>query len=253
MPPFSLPLRALIAHRGASADAPENTLEACILAVQERADAIEIDLQLTLDGRLAVVHDRDLTRLAHDPLVVEDSTFDQLLRADVSGGFRASGSVPISIPSLEQVLDALPEFFPINLELKQWTAPRALYAERLTDAIRERTHVLVSSFDHELLHEVRAVMPECLLAPLFSGSPHEADAQSLVARVLSAARDLDASAVNVNHQLATRRLAQSVADFGWPLLVYTVDDAVLAAALFDDGAAGIFTNRPGALRRELAP
>jgi glycerophosphoryl diester phosphodiesterase len=243
MRPFPLPPRALIAHRGASADAPENTLAAIRLAVEQRADGIEVDLQLTADHRLVIVHDRDLSHLAGVKLQVEQTAFDELRALNVAAHFRAEARMP----TVEELFHAVPPDLPLNLELKRWEAPRERYIEALQRAIGHREHILVSSFDHELLAIARDAMPSLPLAPLFHAVGEAIVEQELLDRI-AALSDLDPSTLHVNAEIATPRILAAAAAHDLSVLVYTIDDPATAATLFDRGVAGVFTNQPGNMR-----
>ena len=224
----------IVGHRGASADAPENTLDSLRLAVEQGADMVELDLRLTADEHLVVFHDSDLERLTGASGRIEELTLAELAEHRVEGA---------PIPSLEEVFDALPAEFPLNLELKlTYAEPKRLVAA-VIEAIEDRANLLISSFQTELLAGVRALAPEVPLAPL---------AKRDVQQLLAAARELGAYSVHCHRKIATHALISAAASFGWPVLVYTVDDRETASELLALGASGLFSNRPGALRRELA-
>jgi len=221
----------IAAHRGASADAPENTLEALHLAVEQGADLAEVDLQLTADGALVLCHDPDLTRIAGVDRVVERETRASLLAL-----------WPV-MPDLPQVLSALPTSFPLNLELKRYEAGRPALAEALARDLRGRRRpVLISSFDAPLLDVVRGLLPGATLAPLA-----RFDAPAL----LLEGERLGASSLHLHRRLASRDIAAAARFAARPLLAYTVDDPAEARRLLDAGVSGLFTNRPAALRRAL--
>jgi len=220
----------IAAHRGASAAAPENTLEALHLAIEQKASLAEIDLQLTADGELAVCHDPDLDRVAGSPLVVEREPLARLREAYPS------------LPELGQVLTELPAWFPLNLELKRFAASPVALAEALARRLPGRRQLLVSSFDHELLTIVHALLPGLPLAPLARQDPPS---------LLASGYRLGAWSLHVSRRLVTSHLVECARFAGRPLLAYTVDDPAEARALLAAGVAGVFTNRPGRLREEL--
>jgi glycerophosphoryl diester phosphodiesterase len=243
---FRLPPRALLAHRGASANAPENTLDAFRLAAEQGADGIEVDVQLTADRRLVVVHDRALDRLAGVKVQVEHSSFDELRGYNIAAHARSTARMP----TLEELFDAVPRELPLNLELKHWDAPREAYVDAVKRAIAVRGNVLVSSFDHELLRLARHAMPALPLAPLFHAEADELVEAEMIERI-AAVVALEAYSLHINHEAATPRIVSAVAGHGLPLLVYTVDDPAIGAALLARGIAGLFTNRPAAMRAAL--
>ena len=224
----------IVGHRGASADAPENTLDSLRLAVEQGADMVELDLRLTADGHLVVFHDSDLERLTGTSGRIEELTLAELAEHRVEDA---------PIPSLEEVFDALPAEYPLNLELKLTYAEPERLVRAVLEAIDDRHNLLVSSFHSELLAGVRAMAPEVPLAPL---------AKRDVRQLLAIAREVGAYSVHCHRRIATQALISAAASFGWPVLVFTVDDHETARKLLSLGASGLFSNRPGALRSELA-
>jgi glycerophosphoryl diester phosphodiesterase len=219
----------IIGHRGAPLEAPENTLESFLLAIEQHAVMIELDLQLTRDGRLVALHDWDLLRTGGSPLVGEDASAAEIQAVNVGRyqGRRATA------PTIEEILGAMPAEYPLNLELKCRHADHHRYAAALQRAIAERRHLLISGFDWDLLRVVRALLPDLAIAPL-SEEPLPA--------VLAAARELHAASVHCHHEAMTRAFVDDASRSGVPVLVYTVDDPAVAAAQYSMGVAGIFTN-----------
>ncbi len=224
----------ILGHRGAAADAVENTLTSFALALRQGADGIELDVQLSRDGTLFVFHDWTLERLAGDSRAVEALAASDLRLIRIDGE---------PLPTLEDVLARLPGDYPLNIELKRRDAPRHRLASALARTLGARAQVLISSFDWELLATVHAQSPDLPLAPLA-----DRDGEAL----LAAGERLSAWSLHCHRRLAREELVRSATEAGRFVLAYTVDDAVEARELLARGVAGLFTNRPGALRRELA-
>src|SRR3954466_7120047 len=107
----------IIAHRGASHDAPENTLAAARLAWAQHADALEVDVHLTRDGRLAVIHDPDTRRTADVARAVAESTLAELPQLDV-GTWKDRRFAAERIPALEDVFAVVPDGKRVFVEIK---------------------------------------------------------------------------------------------------------------------------------------
>ncbi len=119
----NLPKPAIIAHRGASAGAPENTLAAFRLALQQGADAIELDTKLSADGHPVVIHDQTVDRTTMSTGKVRDHTVADLNKMDVGSHFdSAYRGEPI--PTLEDVFKAIGQHAIINVELTNYATPR---------------------------------------------------------------------------------------------------------------------------------
>lgn len=224
-------------HRGCEPEL-ENTLASCRRAVAEGADLIEVDVQLTRDGRLVLFHDATLERLGGgDPRRVEELPEAVLRRVALRDPARRAP--PCRIPSLDELFVALPAGFPVNLEAKRFVADRERFAVALARALAGRVNVLVSSFDGPLLEALRRQAPTLPLAPL---------AERLDAAVRGLADRLSAWSLH----LGEAPDGEALRELPWPVLVYTVNDGRLARDLLARGVAGLFSDRPGGLRRELA-
>lgn len=233
----------IVGHRGAAGEAPENTLESFARAVEQGASMIELDVQLTADGHAVVVHDWTLRRLAGSRLRVETATLDRLRSRNVGRYLRPDGP-PAILPTLAEVLAALPPALPLNLELKRTLASRAALVEATLARVGGRGGVLVSGFDWEMLRLCRERSAGLALAPL----TEEDDVEAL----LAVADELGAVSLHCHHRIADRDLVRRAAAAGRPVLAYTVNRAELARRLLGRGVAGVFTDFPGQLRRELA-
>ena len=158
------------AHRGASAYAPENTLPAFKLALDQGAQGIELDVQRTVDGELVVIHDETIDRTSNGFGRVVDLTLEDLRRIDFSNGF--IGHRNVRIPTLAEVLDLIrPTGASLNLELKNAIEPypgmELEAAAMVADAgLTER--VLFSSFNHSSLANLRGVVPPSQIGVLYS-------------------------------------------------------------------------------------
>jgi glycerophosphoryl diester phosphodiesterase len=228
----------IVGHRGACGEAPENTIESFLLAVAQGAVMVELDLQFTRDGRLIALHDWDLLRTAGAPIVGEDATAAEIKALNV-GRYQERAA---TAPTVEEIFDALPPDYPLNLELKCRHADHRHYARALERAMAGRRQLLLSGFDWDLLRRVREILPEIPVAPL----AHES-----LPPVLAAARELRAAAVHCQHEAMTSEFVEEASRSGMPVLVYTVDDAAIASAQFAMGVAGVFTNYPGALKKRV--
>jgi glycerophosphoryl diester phosphodiesterase len=231
----------IVGHRGVAGEAPENTLDSFELAIAQGADMVELDLQLTADGRLVVCHDWDLARLGDSDLVIETSGYSALAEVEISGPFRLPGRRR-TLSTLPEVLAALPAEVALNLELKRQTADPQRLAERLAAAVVGRPRLLISSFDWPLLGIVRDLLPGAALAPL--GGRH-ADPAALVDQAAA----LDAWSIHCRRSLASVRLVAAAGER--PVLAYTVNEPDVARRLFDRGVRGVFTDFPGRLRSGL--
>jgi glycerophosphoryl diester phosphodiesterase len=233
----------IVAHRGSSAHAPENTLAAFARALQDGADAVELDAQLTGDGHVVVIHDFTLRRTAGKRARVEDTPL-AALRALRTGGRGALGE---KIPLLDEVFDLVGGRIGINVELKVPGRGRRgteLLARVLTTI---RSHhaeasTLISSFNHRLIYRLGVEHPTCprglLLTPLQLLRPPRAQGV-VVDFFIGGKRSLTRGLVERSHARGVRvgaftvngvRDAERLAERGVDMLV--TDDPLKLGKLF---------------------
>ena len=242
----------IVAHRGASYSAPENTLPAVLLGWESGADAVEIDIHMTLDGRIVAIHDKDIMRVTgREGLVAQLSSAQlQLLDAGAWKGPQWRGT---RIPTLDQVLDTVPPGRTLVIEIK---CPIGVLPEleRELDVSGKRDQAMLIAFDFETIAEAKRRMPDLRSCWLYGFSSSEAakykivGPESLLERVGEAGLD----GLDVRHDGPwVESLSRSLAALGKALYVYTVNDPGQARWLRDIGVTGITTDRPGFLREAL--
>ncbi|MEG0008459.1 MAG: glycerophosphodiester phosphodiesterase [Aeromonas sp.] len=219
----------IIAHRGASGLAPENTLRAMALAIELGASAIELDVQWA-DGELWVFHDRRLERCTNGHGVLTEQSRAYIESLDAGQGEQ--------IPTLWQVMSLIAGRCELHIELKgpHTAEPVAALTRRAEAELGfTQTQWVVSSFHHPELARFAALRPELRLGALTANLPlqHAQFAEQLGAWSLNCDVDfVDADLVADAH----RR--------GLKVLVYTVDELSDRDTLATMGVDGIFTNRP---------
>ena len=152
----------VVAHRGASRQAPENTMEAFKLGVEAGADAIELDVHLTADGQLAVIHDDTLDRTTDATGSVAGTTMDEIRRADAGARFSRDDDAGLpfagrglGVPTLPEVLAWLPDKVGLVVEIKARAAADAVVDALSSHAVRTDRRVAVISFDEPSIERVR--------------------------------------------------------------------------------------------------
>jgi glycerophosphoryl diester phosphodiesterase len=250
-PLLDLSARPIIAHRGASGAAPENTLAAFELAVRQGADAFELDVRLTADGVPVVLHDPTLDRTTDRAGLLAALRLADL--RDIDAGFRFSPdggrtfpfrAADVCIPSLTEVLRGFPDM-PVLLELKEVAAQGTIRQVLIEEKAVERC--VLASENHAALQMFReppfataasaAEIGVLYRAVLFRRVP-----MSLPYRLLS---------VPVRHRglpVPTRSFVAAARGLGCPVHVWTVNDAATARTLWSRGVAGIVTNYPELIR-----
>lgn len=169
-PPGSLPLPLIIAHRGDTANAPENTVSAFVKALNLGADGIELDVRLTKDGKLVVFHDRYLERTTNGSGLVNHHDQQDLVALDAGSWFAPefAGEHP---PTLDEVFESLPPDFLINVEMKVIMKGMRLIAHETAEVVRRHNRwdsTLVASFNPISLWELRKTEPRVNRAYIWS-------------------------------------------------------------------------------------
>jgi glycerophosphoryl diester phosphodiesterase len=184
-----------------------------------------------------VVHDWSLDRLAGSPVVVETSTWEELrpLRLLAPDGKPSDAH----LPQLEEVFGAVPETLPINVELKCRRSDPDAFLNAVCPLLDQRERCWVSSFEWNLLHDLRRRRPDLELAPLTSRRRRGFE---------RTAHRLHAVALHCAVRALSDALLRRARRADLPVLVYSVDDTVQAESLFERGVSGVFTNEPRRLR-----
>ncbi|MEB3366689.1 glycerophosphodiester phosphodiesterase [Saccharopolyspora mangrovi] len=246
-----------IAHRGASAYAPENTLDAVRLGAEMRADLVEIDVQQTKDEQLVVIHDTTLSRTTdveqkfpdRAPWRVSDFTLEEIRTLD-AGSWKDPRYTGATVPTFAEVLDEL-ELTASGLLLEA-KAPE-LYpgiSERIAGELQQRPqwmqpdpmaqHLVVQSFNWDFIRHFHGLLPQVQVGVLGAPSTEQ------LAEVATYSNQ-----VNPHHSAATPEYVAAVHAHGMRINPYTVNDPALMRALIANGVDGIISDRPDVLREEI--
>lgn len=251
---FTRPLPAveIVAHRGASNDAPENTLAAFKLGWVQKADANELDIYLTKDGSIVVMHDKTTKRVTGIDRNVADQTFTELQSLD-AGSWKGAQWKGEKIPSLAEALMTLPVDGKFFIEIKCGAEVLPELDRVLKESGKKPEQLVIIGFDYETMKQARERFPK--LSVYWLASPEKESeglrppVEELIARAKAASLDgLDLSSKFAIDETFVSRVKKS----GLQLHIWTVDDAALARKLAALGVNGITTNRPGWLREQLA-
>jgi glycerophosphoryl diester phosphodiesterase len=235
----SRPRAKIIAHRGASRLAPENTLASVQLAWRLGADAVEVDVHLTQDGRIVAIHDPTTDRTAGTHLEVATTHSARLRRLDV-GSHKRPEFAGATIPFLEEVLDTIPPGRHLFVEIK--CGPEILpRLEEVLTRSGKRSQIVLIGFDLGVMRAAKRRLPDVpayWLRDKRLWTPHSL---SLVKKAKACGID----GLDVHWSGVTRRFAAAVRNAGLKLYIWTVDHPAQARRLAALGVDGITTNRPG--------
>jgi glycerophosphoryl diester phosphodiesterase len=243
----------IVAHRGASAHAPENTIAAFQKAIDEGAEGVEFDLHLAKDGIPVVIHDDDLRRTAMRPECVSNLTSKELAAIDVGSWFNAKhphladpNFSNQTIPALTGVLDLLKDFGGlIYIELKcgerDYVDLVTAVCELVRDS-RQLSQMIIKSFKLGAIPEVRHLLPSVQTAALFA--PEVMLYLRRREHIIALAREFGADQLSVHHALVTPRLCRLASEAKMPLTVWTIDDPLWLARRRNLAITAVITNDP---------
>lgn len=247
----------ITAHRGASFDAPENTLAAFRLAWEKGADAIEGDFYLTRDGHIVCLHDATTERVAGQKLRVAESTLEALRALDV-GSWKGKTWARERIPTLREVLATVPDLDKkIYIELKTGPEIVAPLKRDLAGSRLGAEQIRIICFNRETLAEVRKQLPELQTCWLSGYKENDrGDLTPTAEKVVEVLRELDvpgygskADRAVVNEAFMGVLRAHGIDD----IHVWTVNDPRDAIYFRNLGVRGITTDRPALIRRAVEP
>ena len=238
------------AHRGSSGTAPENTMAAFVAAAAAGADLIELDVRFSADLACVVMHDRTVRRTTDGWGHVHKLSLSALRRLDAGRWFspRFAGE---RIPTLAEVLDALPPSIGVNCEVKTDGDPRSRIARAraLLDTVQQHggsRPLVISSFDHRFLSILSRHAPWLLLGVLLQ------PLRGLTRRPSVIARRAGAACVFCSRGMIRHRMVADARDHGMSVGVYTVDTPGQLARAKRYGVDMVFTNYPERVLQWLA-
>ena len=233
----------IVAHRGASFDAPENTLPAFELAWEQGADAIEGDFLLTKDRKIVCIHDRSTKRFCEQDLVVEKSTLEQLKNLDV-GSWKNKKYIGTRIPTISEVFATVPMGKKIFVEVKCGVEIIPLLVSEIRKSRLNAEQIILICFKADVVKNFKEKLPHC---KAFWLSGFKKDKQGTwtppIDDVLAIIKSHKADGLDSQHSIP-EKFSQSVLDAGYEWHAWTINDVVTARRLAKRGIYSITTDRP---------
>jgi glycerophosphoryl diester phosphodiesterase len=242
-----------VAHRGASHDAPDNTLAAFRLAWQKNADAIEGDFHLTKDKKIVCLHDRNTKRIAGVALSVADSTLAELRTLDV-GSRKGPQFSKERIPTLGEVLATVPAGKKVLIEVKCGPEIVPYLKKELADAKFPTDQTVVIAFNSQVISAVKKEIPQVKALWLTGYKKHKITQKwsPTLAEILTTLKSINADGLDSHaHPLVDADFVKAFRKAGYEFHVWTVNTPDNARRMMDLGVDSITTNRPEFLRQEL--
>ena len=253
----------VIAHRGASAQAPENTLPAFQLAWEQGADGIEADFQLTKDGHIVCFHDKDTKRLAGQQLAVADASLEELRQFDAGSiqpqaaeralrSWKGDQYKGTRIPTIAEVFATVPREKKIFIEIKCGPEIIDPLLRELASSGLTHEQVIVICFESAVLKSLKERDPKwqtawlCSFEKRANGKPRIAPA-----KVIKTLKEINALALMSGGGEVNKDLLDKIRAAGIEHYVWTINDPKLAAAYRTQGADAIITDLPAEMRAAL--
>ena len=230
----------VIAHRGAAAVAPENTLASVAMALEQGADIVEIDVQETADGEVVVIHDADLMRVGGDPMRVWEATIDEIRAVDVGSWFGPAFAGQ-RVATLEEVLLACRGRAMVDIELKFYGHDELLAhrVANIVDSTDMRDQVMAMSLNSEQAKRMKSLRPEW-------------DVGLLTAKAMGDLTTTDFDFLAVHVGIAKPAFIRRAHNAGKEVFVWTVNDRLNMSRMMSRGVDGVITDHPGLAKEVLA-
>ena len=237
----------IVAHRGASRDAPENTIPAFQLAWEQGADAIEGDFHLSKDGEIVCFHDADTKRVAGTQLVVRQSTLAELKQLDVGAthGVAFNGT---RIPTIAEVFATIPQGKKIFIEVKCGAEIIPTLLNEIDQSGLTQEQIVVISFNKQVIQQLKIKAPQYKASWLCSFNKQETgEITPALATVLKTLKQIQADGLSSNTAVPAS-VIEAVSQQGYEWHVWTINDLKTARRMQALGVLSITTDVPGSMR-----
>jgi len=243
----------IIAHRGESFDAPENTLAAVNLAWERGAKAVEIDIRLTADTEIVVIHDKDTLRITGEKKVIDNTSLKKLKL--LNAGFHKNGNwTNEQIPTLSEVLKTIPSDGKLIIEIKSDDSilPKLVY--EISQSKLNHNQIEIIAFDFNTISKAKQLMPEYNMLWLLSLDyklPWQLVRHNNK-RIIKKVNKSNLDGINVwAGKLLTHSFISEFKKAGLLVYTWTVDDPGKAKTIIKNGIDGLTTNRAGWMMAQL--
>jgi glycerophosphoryl diester phosphodiesterase len=243
----------IVAHRGESNDAPENTMASFRLAWERGDDAIELDVHLSKDGQLIVCHDPDTKRVTGVAHKIKDTPFDVLRSLD-AGKWKGEKWAGEKLPTLAEVLATIPPGKRCFIEIKIGPEAVPAVAKAVRESGKTPDQMCIISFHADTLAEAKKQLPELKAYYLanFKEDKKTGKFTGSIDEFITKAKASHADGLDISYKGPVDAAAvKKVKAAGLAFLVWTVDDVAAARQMIDLGATGVTTNKAAWLKGQL--
>lgn len=249
----SLSAVEIVGHRGASYDAPENTIASLELGWKQNADGNEFDIYLTKDGRIVLMHDKTTKRTAGVDRPVVEQTLEELRKLD-AGSWKDASYAGEKIPTIAEALAHIPTGKRVFIEVKTGTEILPELKREIERCGKDAAQLVIIAFKYDVVKQAKEMMPQLQVYWLASADADKKTGNKpTLAELIEKAKAARVDGLNLNYKFPIdAAFVQQVKTAGLKLYVWTVNDAAVAKNLVAAGVDGITTDRPAWLREQLA-
>ena len=222
----------IIAHRGASAYEPENTLRAIRRALELNAKMIEIDVRSSKDAHIVVIHDESVDRTTDGKGCVKDLKLEELKKLDAGKGER--------IPTLQEAINAVKKRAILIIEIKVLDIEDSVV--RIIGKEGVEKEVIITSFYHPILRRIKEINSKIKTGVIFKCHPIKPEDLALNAH---------ANSLFPEHRYTSKEMVEEVHNYDLEIYPWTIDDLDKANQLIEMGVDGIVTNKPDILKTKI--
>lgn len=234
----------IIAHRGYSEKAPENTIGSFKLAFDVKSDGIELDIYRIKDEKIVAIHDNSTNRTGDKELTVEDNSLDELKEVDV-GSWKGEEWKGEKIPELKEVFDCIPKGKEIVIELKSGYEVISPLKKYILNSNKNKNEITIIAFG-EVIFEVKKHFPDIKALALFSEEDNN-NIENIIKKVIKGNLD----GVDLSWKGLTTEKIKMIKNGGLELYVWTVNDLETARKMKDAGIDGLTTDNPQMMIKDI--
>jgi glycerophosphoryl diester phosphodiesterase len=239
---IGVPAVEIIGHRGASHLAPENSIASAKLAWEKGADAVEIDIHLSKDNRIIVMHDANTRRTTGENHQISDTESEILKKLDI-GTFKDEKYKGEKIPFIEDIIHSMPAGKELVVEIKCKSEVLPYLKEEIDKHGKDKKFVFIC-FDFQTISDTKKTFPDNPCYWLCGN-------KDVLSEKIEQVPESGVDGLSLSYKIIDKKVAAKTKELGLELFTWTVDDQVEAKRLISLGVKGITTNRPGWLRRQI--
>lgn len=241
----------IIAHRGSSYNAPENTMSAIKLAWQEETDALEVDVHRTKDAEIVVIHDEDTLRTCGKKLILRNSTLQEIQLLEC-GSWKAEKFRGEKIPTFKNIVKTVPHNKKLIIEIKGGSGCLEPVKNILANSSLKAEQIVIMDFELDNMIKAKLLFPEIEILWLYEFIPAltRHNAETVFKKIIENAVTAGMHGINIElNPFITKNLIDEVHNQDMKFYVWTVNKTKEALYLRDIGADGLTTDRPGWMRQ----